>query len=143
LGVADKVIWTGYTAPAEVSANLLAADIGVLPYRDGASFRRGSFMALLTHGLPIVTTVPRVPIPELIDGENIWLVSPASPPALAEAIAALAADEARRRRLGAGARALARRFDWTGIARDTLALFADLNYQPPGLTSKTWDRGPD
>ncbi len=126
LGVADRVIWTGYTAPEEVSAHLLAADVGVLPYRDGASFRRGSFMALLAHGLPIVTTAPRVPIPELVDGENIRLAPPASPPALAQAIAALVADAALRRRLGAGARALSRRFEWEDIARETLALFAEL-----------------
>ena len=126
LGVADKVLWTGYTAPAEVSANLLAADVGVLPYRDGASFRRGSFMALLAHGRPIVTTTPRVPIPELVDGKNIRLVSPADPAALTEAIAALAADEALRRSVGKGARQLSRRFEWDGIAQDTLALFEEL-----------------
>ncbi|MBU0494015.1 MAG: glycosyltransferase family 4 protein [Chloroflexi bacterium] len=126
LGVADHVIWTGYTAPEEVSANLLAADVGVLPYRDGASFRRGSFMALLAHGRPTVTTAPRVPIPELMDGENICLVPPARPVALADGIAALAADEAQRHRLGEGARQLARLFEWDGIARDTLALFEEL-----------------
>jgi len=131
LGVADQVIWTGYTAPEEVSANLLAADVGVLPYRDGASFRRGSFMALLAHGLPVVTTTPRVPLAELVDGENIRLAPPASPPALAQAIAALAADEALRRKLGTGARDLSRRFEWDGIARDTLALFAEL-LEPEG-----------
>lgn len=56
LGLMPRVIWTGYTPASEVSANLLAADICVLPYRDGASFRRGSFMAALAHGVPVVTT---------------------------------------------------------------------------------------
>jgi glycosyltransferase involved in cell wall biosynthesis len=83
-------------------------------------------MALLAHGLPIVTTTPWVPIPELNDGENIRLVPPSDPAALADAIAALAADEALRTRLGEGARRLSRRFEWDGIARDTLALFEEL-----------------
>jgi glycosyltransferase involved in cell wall biosynthesis len=56
LGLDDQVMWTGYTPADEVSANLLAADICVLPYRDGASFRRGSFMAALAHGCAIVST---------------------------------------------------------------------------------------
>ncbi|MFN8423889.1 MAG: glycosyltransferase family 4 protein [Anaerolineae bacterium] len=57
-GLADAVRWTGHVAPAEVSAWLHAADVAVLPYADGASYRRGSLLAALTHGVPIVTTRP-------------------------------------------------------------------------------------
>ena len=39
-----------------MTANLLAADCAVLPYREGASLRHGSLMAALAHGLPIVST---------------------------------------------------------------------------------------
>ncbi len=59
LGLSENVLWTDYAPAEQVSANLLACDIGVLPYRDGASPRRGSFMAALAHGLPIVTTGPK------------------------------------------------------------------------------------
>ena len=45
LGLAERVQWTGFTDPPEVSANLLAADCAVLPYREGASLRHGSLMA--------------------------------------------------------------------------------------------------
>ena len=58
LGIADRVCWTGFTANDQVSANLLAADCAVLPYREGASLRHGSLMAALAHGLPIVSTRP-------------------------------------------------------------------------------------
>jgi N-acetylglucosaminyl-diphospho-decaprenol L-rhamnosyltransferase len=56
LGVADSLTWTGYLEPQEVSAALLSADIAVLPFADGASFRRGSLLAVLEHGLPLITT---------------------------------------------------------------------------------------
>jgi len=123
LGLTDRVLWTGYTPRPEVSANLLASDICVLPYRDGASFRRGSFMAALAHGLPIVSTRPRVDVPELRHGENILLVPPDAPVGLAEAIARLAGDARLRRRLGEGAARLAQDFTWDRIAEKTKTLY--------------------
>jgi glycosyltransferase involved in cell wall biosynthesis len=126
LGLTDRVFWTGYTPQPEVSANLLASDICVLPYRDGASFRRGSFMAALAHGLPIVSTRPRVDVPELRHGENILLVPPDAPVALAEAIARLAQDAKLRRRLGEGAARLAQDFTWGKIAEKTEALYEEI-----------------
>ena len=126
LGLADRVLWTGFTPPEEVSANRLASDVCVLPYRDGASFRRGSFMAALAHGLPIVSTRPRVDTPELRHGQNILFVPPDSPTALAGAIARLAEDPALRRRLGEGAAKLARNFAWEEIARKTRAVYEEI-----------------
>ncbi len=126
LDLADRVLWTGFTPPEEVSANLLASDVCVLPYRDGASFRRGSFMAALAHGLPIVSTRPRVDTPELRHGQNVLFVPPDSPTALAEAIARLAEDSALRRRLGEGAAKLARNFAWEEIARKTRAVYEEI-----------------
>lgn len=123
LGLDERVHRTGYTPPEEVSANLLAADVCVLPYRDGASFRRGSFMAALAHGRPIVSTHPRVSLPELGDGENVLLVPPDDPDALAAAVARLAADLTLRRRIGDGAGELARKFTWEHIAARTADLF--------------------
>ena len=51
-----RVIVTGHCGAAEVSAGLLAADLAALPFADGASFRRGSLLAALAHGVPTVTT---------------------------------------------------------------------------------------
>jgi glycosyltransferase involved in cell wall biosynthesis len=126
LGLTDKVFWTGYTPQSEVSANLLASDICVLPYRDGASFRRGSFMAALAHGLPIVSTRPRVDVPELRHGENILIVPPDAPVALAEAVARLAESPDMRRRLGEGTARLAQSFTWEKIAEKTEALYEEI-----------------
>jgi glycosyltransferase involved in cell wall biosynthesis len=125
LGLAERVLWTGFTTPAQVSANLLASDICVLPYRDGASFRRGSFMAALIHGLPIVSTRPEVPLPELADGQNIALVPPDDAEALADKIVALAASPEQRARLGAGAAELSKLFRWDSIARKTLEVYRE------------------
>ncbi len=126
LGLVDRVHWTGYTYPAKISAGLLAADVCVLPYRDGVSFRRGTLHACLTHGRAVVTTQPTVPLAEVRDGENMLLAAPRDPEGLADAVGRLAADPALRARLETEAAALAAEFTWERIARQTAALFRRL-----------------
>ena len=142
LGVADRVQWTGFTGAAEVSANLLAADCAVLPYREGASLRHGSLMAVLAHWLPIVTTetpprqrrgtspaeraVQEV-FPALRDGENARLVPPEDPEGMASAVAEVMGDPALRARLASGALDLARDFEWGAIARRHLLAYDQFN----------------
>jgi glycosyltransferase involved in cell wall biosynthesis len=126
LGMEDHIFWTGYVANEEVSAAFTSADVCVLPFADGASFRRGSLMAALTHGAPIISTTPQVPVPEMVHGENIYLVPPNDAGAVAQAIRTLAHDKALRERLAQGARELSRHFDWGTIAGRTLALFREV-----------------
>jgi glycosyltransferase involved in cell wall biosynthesis len=130
LGLGERVVWTGYVPPEEVSANFLAADLCVLPFRDGVSFLHGTFHAALAHGLPIIATQPRLALPELVDGGNVLLVPRGDPQALAEAIVRLAAAPDLRRGLAEGARALAQQFRWDKIAADTLALYRTLGAGP-------------
>lgn len=122
-GVADRVVWTGFLPPEEVSAAFAVADMAVLPYSDGISFRRGSLMAALAHGMPIISTVPRAHLPELVPEENVILVPPDQPADLAEAVARVADHAGLRARLSEGARRLSRLFAWDRIARDSLALY--------------------
>ena len=104
-----------------------AADLCVLPYRDGVSFLHGTFHAALAHGVPIVTTRPRLPLPELVDGGNVLLVPPEQPEALAEAITQLAGAPGLRRMLREGAKTLSEQFRWEKIAADTLALYRSMD----------------
>jgi len=134
LSLGERVHWTGYTRPEEVSAALLATDGCVLPYRDGVSFRRGTLHACLGHGRAVVTTRPAVVLPQVRDGENMLLVEPQDPEGIAEAVARLAPGGSKapaegpalRARLEAGAAALAAEFTWERIARQTAALFRRL-----------------
>lgn len=131
-GLADRVTVTGALPRADVAIRLAAADLAVLPYRDGASWRRGSLLAALAQGTPVVTTTPRDggeaagPLPALCDGENALLVPPDDAAALAAAVARAGDDPALRARLAAGARALAASFGWEAIAARHLALYDEL-----------------
>lgn len=117
----DQIIVTGHVDEATVSAHLLAADCAVLPFRDGASFRRGSLLAALAHGLPVITTIPAMStggeLPSLRHLINVLLVPPGDHAALASALQQVLLDRHLRVRLGAAARALAAHFSWTAIGQ--------------------------
>jgi glycosyltransferase involved in cell wall biosynthesis len=124
-GLTGRVHWTGYLPDQRVSTYLTAADLIVMPYRDGVSLRRGTLMAALAHARPVITTQPPEPIDELADGA-VWLVPPDDPAALAAAVRELATDPGRRAELGRAAADLAGRFSWESIAAQTAAYFREL-----------------
>ncbi len=122
----DKVYWTGFISGEQVSAALLSSDLCALPFRDGASLRRGSLLAALTHGLPTVTTWPEGPEPMLVNGENVIMVEKDSPSALAAALEQLWLDPDTRNRLAMGARKLAESFQWPNIAARHMGMYEAL-----------------
>ncbi len=120
-GLGEFVLQTGWLPPEQLSAYLVAADIAVLPYADGASPRRGSLLACAEHGLPIVSTAPAAP--EVADA--VYAVS-ADPRHLAEAILHLAESEPAAARLRAAARSLAARSAWPTIAAAHVEIYEHL-----------------
>ena len=127
LGLEDRVYWTGFVPDRQVSAFLYAADVMVMPYRDGVSLRRGMLMAVLAHGRSLITTTPASPTPELVHGENVWLVPPDEPKQLAEAIQTVLANDSLQHNLGSGAAQVAELFTWEKIATETADLFQSVS----------------
>lgn len=119
----DVLHRTGFLPDDEVAAWLWSSDLAVLPFLDGASYRRGSLMAAIHHGCAILTTRPEVDVPEFVHGQNMWLVPPGDDQALARALEVLAESPALRDTLRCGAMRLATTFDWDAIAEATLDLF--------------------
>lgn len=126
LGLEKRVHWTGFVPDKQVSTFLHAADVMVMPYRDGVSLRRGTLMAVLAHGRSLITTTPSIPTPELVHGENVWLVPPADPAALVEAVQTVLADAPLRRKLGEGTAQVSGLFTWEKIAEETAVFFQSL-----------------
>jgi glycosyltransferase involved in cell wall biosynthesis len=137
-GLEARVCVTGHCPAPDVSGHLLAADAAVLPFADGASFRRGSLLAALAHGAPVVTTHPpgrtadppsglQTDVPELRDGANVLLVQPGDPTGLAAAVGRLLAEPPLRARLRAAGAELARLFSWENIAARHQQLYAALS----------------
>ncbi len=141
-GLEQRVLWTDFLPAEQVSAHFYASDVCVLPYRDGASFRRGSFMAALAHGIPIVTTHPQASaaapltaqderfefsddlnLPALTDGDNVLLVSPDDPDAIVLAVTRVQTSPGLAALLSGSARLTARAFSWDKIADEHVELY--------------------
>ena len=110
-------------APGVISQWLGACDAIALPFLDGLSARRGSFMNAAAHGIPVVTTFP--PIAEAVDvgADEAAFVAAGDASVLAAALAEIRDCPERRRQLVRGARAVAARHTWSEIARRTLAAY--------------------
>ncbi|WP_129673349.1 glycosyltransferase family 4 protein [Candidatus Chloroploca sp. Khr17] len=121
---ARRTILTGHVTNEFVSAHLLSADCMALPFADGASFRRGSLLAALTHGCPVITTTPADAATATLLREAVLFVPPGDAPALAEALRRLASDAPLQASLAAAGRQLATSFDWSTIAAQHDAIYA-------------------
>jgi glycosyltransferase involved in cell wall biosynthesis len=124
LGVASRVVFTGYVSEAEKVDHFNLADVFVFPSAmEGFGLAVGEAMSC---GLPIVAS-DRGSIPEiLIDGEGGYLCNPDHPERFAESLAALLADPGRRRTLGRANRArIDNRFRWSRCVVETAAVYED------------------
>ena len=135
LALRGRVFWTGFTRSEEVSLNLQRTDVCVLPFLEGGSYRHGTLVAALAHGLPVITTAApaSAPVagldsgwPRLAHLENCYLVPPGDVTQVMEAIETLMEKRDLRARLAQGARTLAPFFRWERIAEATASLYREL-----------------
>jgi len=113
-----------YAEPGLAAEILASVDCAALPFLDGASVKRGSLMACLAQGLPLVTTTPALgEVGEFQHQVNMLLVPPRDIPALVCSLEQLMRDPDLRARLALGAWDLARMFSWEDIARRQLEVF--------------------
>jgi glycosyltransferase involved in cell wall biosynthesis len=126
LGLESYIHRTGFVTDREVSIYLRNCGVVVLPYRDGASYRRGSLMAALQHGCVIITTRPKVEIPAFRHGENMLLVPPDDALAVVEAIRDILWNPHLMHKLRMGATEISGEFGWDAIARECVAFFDEV-----------------
>jgi glycosyltransferase involved in cell wall biosynthesis len=98
-----RVRATGPLAPTDLSRHLGACDLMLQPYADGVSTRRGSMMAALAHGRPVVTTSGTFTEPLWRQSGALALADTGDLAAMRAALAHLMDDAGERKRLGAAA----------------------------------------
>ncbi len=123
-----RMIETGFLPPADAAATLRAMDVVVLPFRHGASLRRGTLVAAIRAGATVLTTDPESDesLAPLVGGETMWLVPPGEPDALQAGLSTLLGDRLLRLRLASNARIRGAEFDWNTIAQRHISLYEDL-----------------
>jgi len=105
-----QLIVAGRQSAYQVACHLAACDVILQPYPDGVSSRRGSVMASLALGLPIVTT--KGPLSEAFWEESgaVLMVPVEREHALARGVQSLLENRARRDQVGRKARELYGRY---------------------------------
>jgi len=126
MGLADRVIETGYVSPTEASRCFSACDFATLLFRDGASFRRSSLLTAMAHGLPVLSYRSGAAPAGISDGENVLLSPVGDIRALTDNMLRMYRDLPLRLHLSRGALETARRFSWPAIAGQTIELYHTL-----------------
>ena len=123
-----QVIETGYLPAAEAAAALRSMDVVALPFRRGASLRRGTLIAAIRAGATVLTTDPESDetLAPLVGGETMWLVPPSDAVALREGLRTLIDDPALRRQLAFNAQTRGIDFDWNAIAQRHIEIYENL-----------------
>jgi glycosyltransferase involved in cell wall biosynthesis len=106
----------GYVPPEEVSKWLTRSRFVFLPYDSGLSDRRGTFMAAIAHGKPVLTSPPIVPMSIFKNGINVIWPNEISLDAYVEIAQKLLHDDELISKLEKGAKGLSSLFSWEKIA---------------------------
>lgn len=109
-----RLEWHIGESPDAIASILASASAALLPYPDGASFRRTTLMAAIKSGVPVVSTWGDDTPAALREGENILFGSDAG--SLADKILLLLSDKTISDRIAAGGLALAKDFSWEKIS---------------------------
>lgn len=94
-----RLLPLGESSPQEIADAFQAADLGVFPFPDGVSGRRGSVMAALAQGVPVLTTDGPLTEPFWRESSGVQLAPVWDAEALAGAVQALLEDDQRRQAL--------------------------------------------
>jgi UDP-glucose:(heptosyl)LPS alpha-1,3-glucosyltransferase len=117
----------GELAAGELSLHLWASDLVLLPFTDGVSTRRGTLMAALAHGRPVLGLCGRHTDAMLADASDAMVLTPAGDPhAFSRAAVELSGDPVRLSAVGdAGRRLYESRFDWPVLAQSVAAVLEE------------------
>jgi glycosyltransferase involved in cell wall biosynthesis len=112
--------------PERVSLLLRVADLGVFPFTMGASENRGSLLAAIVNGLPIITTKGQSTPDRFEEHYGVEIVPAGDESQLASCIEKFVCCEDARNKLGKKALNAAKQISWEAIALATIDLYQTL-----------------
>lgn len=128
LGIASAVIWAGFLPADQAASALASSDVAFLPFQDGVSFRRLSFLTAMAHGVPVLTTTGHASEEmALRHGVEAMLLPAGSPASMfAGRLREVLDSEALRRTLGEAGRRWSGGFSWPAITDETLKAYREV-----------------
>ena len=121
LGVADRLVLRGQMPRADIPALLRSADVvACIPWYEPFGIVPLEAMAC---GVPVVATAVGGMLDSVVDGVTGLHVPPGCPDAIAATVGTLLADPARRAAMGRAGAERARRYAWSRIVDETLAVY--------------------
>jgi glycosyltransferase involved in cell wall biosynthesis len=123
----DVVDHLGYVPPEDVSEWLTKSRFVFLPYEQGLSDRRGTFLAAIAHGKPVLTSPPIVPMPILKNGINVIWPNEIKLDSYVEIAQKLLHNDELISKLEKGAKNLSCLFSWKKIAEKYEIALSDDN----------------
>ena len=124
----------------DVSVHLQAMDVHLVPFDDGVSSRRGSFMAGLANEVASVTTTGEAtdPVLETAVNEAFLASSSGTPDRYVEQVLQLCADASLRSRIGkAGRRLYDAHFGWDVVPKKLLEILSSSSDLPSGSVPRS------
>ncbi len=123
LNLSERIRITGYLDERNVSSELQKTACATLLYEDGLSLRRGSFLACLAHGVPIVTTSGDDVAKRLFSGLLGICMSEDSAEQELQVQQYCSLSDAERERIALQHKELAKQFSWEGICKEYCELY--------------------
>lgn len=111
---------TGYISDEEVSHEIQKSDVATLLYEDGLTLRRGSFLAYLAHGVPIVTTYADTESKELFGKSSGIAITSTDDEIINKVFEYCNISESKRLMIKEEDMISSRYFDWDNIAKTFL-----------------------
>jgi len=120
----ESLEWILGRTPEEIALALRQSVACVLPLPDGASFRRTTFIAVLSPRIPIITTRGKSTPGQLVDGVNVLFADNAT--AIANGIDQLLTDTSLAFTIVENSKKLSSSFSWEQIASDHIKAYERL-----------------
>jgi len=117
----DRVEWLLGLTPEEISVAIAESSACVLPFPNGASFRRTTFIAALSLGVPAITTRGTSTPDDLVDGKNVLFAEDKR--TIASKIDLILSDKLLADKLSVNAKILSTIFLWDRIAGQHLSVY--------------------
>ncbi|MCF6148422.1 MAG: glycosyltransferase family 4 protein [Candidatus Kuenenia sp.] len=126
LNLEHEIVVTGHCFPEQISHYFQNAFACVLPFNDGISLRRSTFLTAICHNVPVITTKGKDVPSCLKNWENVILTEIGNSGEIADTIVKLIQNPELREKISNNTKELAKYFSWDAICKKHVELYSSI-----------------